>query len=196
MALNVTVTEPTGGELSSPMWPTGEERPLASSVNMAPGQTVPNMVIAQVGAGGQVSIYNDSGSTHVVVDVLGCFGSGVPRAASCRCRRPRARHPRRHRRAAARRSAPDAVHAARSPDAAACRRPGRRAVLLNVTAVTPDRTAPTSPCTRRGVERPLASNLNVDAGQVVPNMVIARLGADGAVAALQQQRRRSTWSPT
>ena len=30
-------------------------------------------------------------------------------------------------------------------------------------------------------DRPLASNLNVTAGQVIPNMVLARVGADGAV---------------
>jgi hypothetical protein len=33
-----------------------------------------------------------------------------------------------------------------------------------------------------GLERPVASNLNAVAGQVVPNMVIARLGPDGAAA--------------
>jgi len=32
-----------------------------------------------------------------------------------------------------------------------------------------------------GTERPLASNLNVTAGQVIPNMVLARVGPDGAV---------------
>jgi len=33
-----------------------------------------------------------------------------------------------------------------------------------------------------GTERPLAANLNATAGQVVPNMVIGRLGADGKLA--------------
>lgn len=32
------------------------------------------------------------------------------------------------------------------------------------------------------VERPVASNLNAVAGQVVPNMVVARLGGDGAAS--------------
>ena len=53
------------------------------------------------------------------------------------------------------------------------------AVALNVTAVWPSAEGfvtvfPTD------VERPNASNLNASAGQVVPNMVIARLGPDGA----------------
>ena len=33
-----------------------------------------------------------------------------------------------------------------------------------------------------GGDRPLASNLNVVAGQVIPNMVLARVGVDGGVA--------------
>ena len=31
------------------------------------------------------------------------------------------------------------------------------------------------------VERPMAANITVDAGRVVPNMVLARLGGDGRV---------------
>ena len=68
--------------------------PLASSVNMVPGQTVPNMVLAQVGAGGKVSIYNNSGSTHVVVDVFGCFAAGAPAKFVTMSPVTRARHPR------------------------------------------------------------------------------------------------------
>ncbi len=33
------------------------------------GQTVPHLVIAKVGANGQVSVYNQAGSTHLVIDV-------------------------------------------------------------------------------------------------------------------------------
>lgn len=57
---------------------------------------------------------------------------------------------------------------------------GASAVLLNVTAVAP--TAGTFVTVfPSGVARPLAANLNAVAGQVVPNMVLARLGSDGAV---------------
>ncbi|MEZ5207450.1 MAG: hypothetical protein R2690_10850 [Acidimicrobiales bacterium] len=35
------------------------------------GQTVANLVLATVGAGGEVSIFNNSGAAHVVVDVVG-----------------------------------------------------------------------------------------------------------------------------
>ena len=58
---------------------------------------------------------------------------------------------------------------------------GVSAVLLNVTAVTPDLTTFITVYPAGG-DRPLASNLNVVAGQVIPNMVLARLGADGTIA--------------
>jgi hypothetical protein len=40
-------------------------------LNFTAGQTIPNLVIAKVGSNGQISIYNDTGTTHVIVDVLG-----------------------------------------------------------------------------------------------------------------------------
>ena len=52
-------------------------------------------------------------------------------------------------------------------------------MILNVTVVQPtDGTFVT--VYPSGTERPLASNLNATVGQVVPNMVLARLGPDGA----------------
>jgi hypothetical protein len=74
VALNVTVDQPTGpGYLT--VWPTGDVQPLASSHNFVAGLTVANLVLAKVGANGQVSIFNSFGSTHVVVDVVGFFSA-------------------------------------------------------------------------------------------------------------------------
>jgi hypothetical protein len=48
--------------------------PLASNLNFVANQTIPNLVIAKVGTNGQVEFYNgSSGTTHVVVDVMGWF---------------------------------------------------------------------------------------------------------------------------
>lgn len=68
--LNVTAVAPTGSGFLT-VWPAGQPRPTASHVNFASGRTVANLVVAAVGSGGQVSIYNSAGATHVVVDVLG-----------------------------------------------------------------------------------------------------------------------------
>jgi hypothetical protein len=74
VALNVTVDQPTSAGFLT-VWPTGEAQPLASSHNFVPGLTVANLVLAKVGAGGQVSIFNSGGSTHVVADVIGYFSA-------------------------------------------------------------------------------------------------------------------------
>ncbi|HEY0521560.1 MAG TPA: hypothetical protein VGC84_18870 [Ilumatobacteraceae bacterium] len=75
VALNVTADSPTAeGYLT--VWPTGEGQPGASSHNFVPGLTVANLVLAKVGAGGQVSIFNSAGSTQVIADVVGYFSAG------------------------------------------------------------------------------------------------------------------------
>ena len=81
VVLNMTVTGPTAsGFLTA--YPTAAKRPLASSLNFVPRQTVPNLVVLGVGTGGRVSIYNSSGFAHVVVDVVGWFDNGSEAALS------------------------------------------------------------------------------------------------------------------
>ena len=135
VALNVTVTGPTAGSYLT-VWPSGEPRPLASSVNMVAGQTVPNMVLARVGANGMVSIFNNAGSTDVVVDVLGCFdGDAQGRYVALSPRRVldtreglgRAAGPGRARRRSRWRCSAEA----------GCPCKGVSGVMLNVTAVAP-----------------------------------------------------------
>jgi uncharacterized protein (DUF1501 family) len=177
VALNVTVTGPTAGSFLT-VWPSGEARPFASSVNMIPGQTVPNMVLARVGTNGKVSIYNNTGATHVVVDVLGCFDADASG-------RYIALGPRR---------VLDTRDGTGAPLARVGQVPlevmllgqggvpssGVSGVMLNVTAVTPtDNTYVT--VYPSGSVRPLASNLNVSVNQVIPNMVLARIGPTGTV---------------
>ena len=72
VVLNVTATSPTANSWLT-VFPKGAPRPLTSNLNFTPGQTVPNTVIAQVGADGSISIYNALGSTHVIVDITGWF---------------------------------------------------------------------------------------------------------------------------
>ncbi|MEZ5207449.1 MAG: hypothetical protein R2690_10845 [Acidimicrobiales bacterium] len=70
VVLNVTVTGPTAASHVT-VWPAGQVRPSASNLNVAPGQTVPNMVMARVGPNGKISVFNNSGSLHLIVDVVG-----------------------------------------------------------------------------------------------------------------------------
>jgi hypothetical protein len=74
VALNVTVDKPTlPGFLS--VWPTGEPQPFTASHTFVPGITIGNLVLAKVGAGGQVSIYDSAGSVNLIADVVGYYSA-------------------------------------------------------------------------------------------------------------------------
>ncbi len=78
VVVNITVTEPTAaGWLNA--YGAGAAGGLASIVNFAAGQTVPNLAIVRPGANGDLTLklftQNPSGSAHVVVDVFGWFST-------------------------------------------------------------------------------------------------------------------------
>ena len=59
VVLNVTATQPTApGHLT--VYPDGVARPTTSSLNFSAGETIPNLVVAPVGADGKVDFYNGS----------------------------------------------------------------------------------------------------------------------------------------
>ncbi|MEH0821995.1 MULTISPECIES: choice-of-anchor D domain-containing protein [unclassified Micromonospora] len=72
VVLNVTVTNPTAASFLN-VYPAGETRPNASSINFPAGWLGSNNVTVKVGAAGKVSIYNRNGATDVVVDVVGFY---------------------------------------------------------------------------------------------------------------------------
>ncbi|MGH8960169.1 MAG: hypothetical protein ACRDWT_03025 [Jatrophihabitantaceae bacterium] len=69
VVLNVTVTNPTGTGYAT-VYADGQPKPTASNLNYVAGQTVPNLVVAPVGADGKVdiSVYR---STDLFADVSG-----------------------------------------------------------------------------------------------------------------------------
>jgi len=84
IAMNVTVTNPTGGGYLA-VYPnetsagTAVPTPNVSNLNFSTGATVPNMVIIPVGADGKVDFFNGaiSGSTDVIADIAGYFTAGT-----------------------------------------------------------------------------------------------------------------------
>ncbi|HWI03114.1 MAG TPA: hypothetical protein VNT52_04695 [Acidimicrobiales bacterium] len=67
--LNATVTGTAApGYLT--IHPAGIARPIVSDLNFNAGETRPNLVVVQVGAGGKVSLFSAAG-THVIFDVAG-----------------------------------------------------------------------------------------------------------------------------
>ena len=177
VALNVTAVNGTALDSYLTVFPTGADRPLASNLNFNARKTVPNLVMARVGAGGKVTIYNNNGSADVVADVQSWYASPVNPVGSryvpvepARVLDTRA-----------------GVGAGFGPvtaggvvdlivaGRAGVPESGVTAVVLNVTAVGvsgPESFVTVYPS---GTQRPLASNLNVVEGQVVPNAVVARL---------------------
>ncbi len=54
-------------------WPAGQARPDASVLNTDPGRTTAGSLVVGVGGEGKVSLWNNLGSTHLVVDVTGYY---------------------------------------------------------------------------------------------------------------------------
>ncbi len=178
--LNITVTEAQGPGFVT-VWPCGSSRPTASSLNFVAGSTVPNNVIAKIGAGGKVCLFASAG-THLLSDVNGFFiASAAFQAAT----------PQRLLDTRPGESTVDGVGlgagAAVSGATTEVQVTGRAGVpagavaaVVNVTVV--DARGPgfvtVFPC---GSDRPTASSLNFVAGSTVPNGVIAKIGVGGKV---------------
>ena len=76
VVLNVTVTAPAAAGFIT-AYAAGTRRPMASNLNFVAGQTVPNLVVAPVSAGGNVVLYNGApGSVQLVADIAGYFLDG------------------------------------------------------------------------------------------------------------------------
>jgi len=73
---NATATATTADSYLS-VWPPILPQPNVSSLNWAAGETVPNFVGVFIasggGAAGQVAIYNDAGTTDILLDIAGYF---------------------------------------------------------------------------------------------------------------------------
>jgi hypothetical protein len=74
VVLNVTAVSPTASSYLT-VYPSGTTRPVVSNLNFPRGWVGANNVTVPVGADGKVDIYNLTGSTHVVADVLGFYAA-------------------------------------------------------------------------------------------------------------------------
>jgi hypothetical protein len=182
VVLNVAVVAPTSAGYIT-VFGAGTNRPTASNLNFVKGQTVPNLVIAPVGAGGVVDLYNGSnGTVQLVADVSGYFLAGTPEVAGAFGSLP----PSRLLNTLAGVGAPKVAVAAggtvrlQVTGRGGVPATGLSAVVLNVAVVAPT-SAGYITVYGDGTNRPTASNLNFVKGQTVPNLVIAPVGAGGLV---------------
>ena len=73
VVLNVTAANPQSAGYMS-LYPTGGDRPPTSDLNFRAGQTVGELVIVKLGAGGGVDFFNGgTGSVDIVTDLIGWY---------------------------------------------------------------------------------------------------------------------------
>ena len=180
VVLNVTVTGPTApGWLA--VWPTGAARPLVSNLNFSVGQSVPNLVMVQVGSSGRVSFYNQNGATDVVADVVGWYATtdGLPGG------RFHATVPARILDTRAGLGAAGPVPSGGSIQLKVTGNggvpaSGVTAVVMNVTVTQPT-AAGFITVHPDNAARPLASNLNFVPDETVPNLVLVSVPPSGVI---------------
>jgi hypothetical protein len=179
--LNVTATNPTANSFLT-AYPDGTATPLASNVNFAPGQTIPNLVTVPVGANGKIDIFNRNGTVDVVADLSGYYTTSTSGSSLLQP------------------VTPVRVLDTRVPTGVPTATPlgpnqhlsvqiaGANGVpVLNVAAAVLNVTATNATTTSfltaypDGTATPLASNVNFIAGQTIPNLVIVPVGPDGKV---------------
>ncbi len=180
VAINVTVNQPTAASFLT-VYPKGVSRPLASSLNFVPGQTVPNLVIAKTSPDGSIELFNASGCVHVIVDVVGWFADGAGASSP----------------GVFNGLTPSRLLDTRGADQGPCVDGGSSrelkvtgvggvpasgvgAVALNVTVTRPT-VASFLTVYPNGVNRPGASSLNFGPGQTIANLVLAKVSPEGFI---------------
>jgi len=161
-------------------YPGGQARPVASSLNLAAGRTVANLVVLPVGPGGVVRFYNEAGDTHLIVDVTGWFQPGVGAgyvALDPPTRDLDTRTGTGLRLGALRSGSTYRLKVARYNGVPA----DAAAVMLGVVAVSPT-TSGYLTVYPGSAALPATSSLNFPVNGTVANAVVARLGTDGTVA--------------
>ncbi len=81
VVLNVTGTQPSKST-DVRLYPTGSATPRVSNLNLAAGQTAPNLVTVAIGAGGKVRLLNSSGELHLIADIAGYYAPAQTGATS------------------------------------------------------------------------------------------------------------------
>ncbi|MCW2523749.1 MAG: hypothetical protein JWO63_2084, partial [Frankiales bacterium] len=181
VALNVTVANPTGPGYVT-VYATGRPLPLASNLNYVAGQTVANLVLAPVGADGKVNLTVAGHGVRLIADVQGYYTSGTPTTAGNYGTFAPSRL------LDTRRGIGAPIAPVGNGQSLSLTVAGRGgvpatgvgAVALNVTA-TGSAGGGYITAYASGSALPKTSSINYVAGQSVPALVIAPVGADGKV---------------
>ncbi len=188
VVMNVTATKPTAAGYVT-VFPDGTTKPTSSNLNFSTGQTVPNLVVAKVGTNGRVALYNgSSGTVQLIADVAGYFQAccdNYPDApqypGSYATLNPARILDTRVGNGASGPVQPGATVHLQVTGKGGVPAKAVDSVALNLTVTQPAKSGYLT-AYPDGTTRPTASNLNFSTGKTVPNLVMAKVGADGKVA--------------
>ncbi|MFJ6784668.1 PKD domain-containing protein [Streptomyces yangpuensis] len=171
--LNVTVTGATQ-DTHLNVWPSGQQRPATSNVNVRAGGTSSNTVTVPIGSDGKILAQLNSGQGHVVVDFVGYYQPNTGQRF----------HPVTPTRLADTRTmgGPLGAFQTRTVKVAGVRSipPNAAAVALNLTSTgTMGDTHVIAYA--EADKRPATSNLNPEPGKDKSNQVIVPIGPDGTI---------------
>ena len=170
---NVTAVNPTENSFLT-VWPHGTTRPTASTLNPRPGLVTANEIIAKVGDDGRINVYNHSGKTDVIVDIVGYLPSSSDYEPITPTRRFDTRE-------SSGGNTPIGTRQTRSVTVTGSGVPSSaESVVVNVTAVNPTLNSFVT-VWPHGTTRPATSTLNPRPGLVIANEIIAEVGDDGRI---------------
>jgi len=178
VVLNVTATAGTAATFLS-VNPASSTNPT-SNLNVGPAQTIPNLVIAKVATDGSISVYNASGSQHVVIDVFGWMpdNAGYTSMAPYRALDTRV--------APATALGPNGTVDVQIGGVGTVPTTGVDSVVVNITA-TGGTAATSIKAYATGLATPPAvSNIPVAPGETVPNLAIVKVGTGGKITLANQ----------
>ena len=186
---NVTITSPTETGMVS-VYPAGVALPLTSTMDFLATQTKADLAEVAVGRNGQISIYNSTGWTQIIVDVEGWYDSSGPTSgaglynplppARIADTRPGTGTP-----YSGDTLGPHQSMTVQVAGAGGVPSSGAEAVVLNVTGVDASAGGPIL-VFPAGAGAPLASTVNVPPGAAIPNQDTVELGTGGALTVLNQ----------
>jgi Peptidase family M23 len=167
VVVNITVVD-AGADLFLTVWPSGQDRPGTSNLNVRAGQTRPNLVVSKVGADGRINIAAGGAFADVLVDLQGWFakGGGFRSIGPTRLLDSRLTKTR--------------LGAGEVVDIATNLAVGEGAIV-NVTGVNPT-SAGFITVWPSGIPKPDTSNLNLSAGETAANLAIVGVGAGGRLS--------------
>jgi hypothetical protein len=181
VVLNVTAVNASqaGGFLT--VYPADAAQPNASNLNFTQGETIANLVVVKLGAGGNaghVKIANAIGSVDIIADVMGWFPDSA--TASFQGVVPK-------RLMDTRSGIGVGAHVVQPHETitltvggGSTGGPTSGAVVLNMTAADITGTSYVT-VWPADASQPFASNLNLTAGDVVPNLVVSKMSSSGQI---------------